>query len=99
MNRIEHLLSCLAQKCTVITNQALDAKRFGLQEKDNCQLLRDEIIDLFAVIRMLREEANLPWKPVYEVEIEAKIKKVNQFMEYAERQGTLDKGVSNERKT
>ena len=62
MNNTEHLLTCLMEECAEIQKAAAKALRFGLDDhapdsgSTNADDISTEIIDLLAVIEMLKEE-------------------------------------------
>jgi len=94
VNKIEHLLSCLAEECAEVSQRATKAQRFGFfeiqpgQPLTNHVRLRSEIADLFAVIEMLQDEAKDTLWPL-DADVDAKKMKVKQYMAYAESQGAL----------
>jgi NTP pyrophosphatase (non-canonical NTP hydrolase) len=94
MNRIEHLLACVAEECAEVAQRALKAQRFGLLEiqpehaLNNWQRLIEEFTDLLAVIEMLETSSGSPYCILCE-RVEAKKRKVERFMAYAEEQGAL----------
>jgi hypothetical protein len=98
-----HLLACLAEECAEVSQQAAKAIRFGLEQIEPGQLLSNgarivfEILDLFAVAEMLHEAGAFDMKRGdNKRRIEAKKRKVEKFMRYAESIGTLDRGVTHD---
>ena len=98
MNRTEHLLTCLAEEAAEVAHRVSKALRFGLDEVQpgqkltNAQMIEQELNDLIAVADMLMEFRVLTKPhmiPDFEAQIEAKKARVERFMEYAERRGTL----------
>lgn len=101
MNRTEHLLTIIAEECAEVAQRASKALRFGLSEvepgqsKTNATRMLEEFNELEAVIDMIR------WGPGFshenndrDRELERKLnkkKKVERFLAYSVRCGTLDK--------
>jgi NTP pyrophosphatase (non-canonical NTP hydrolase) len=66
MNRLEYLLTCLAEECSELAIECSKAKRFGLDsygENDittsrynNSENLVKEFVDVYALIKMLDQE-------------------------------------------
>ncbi len=98
MNHTEHLLSCLAEECTVVGQRVSKALRFGLSEVQpgqpltNAERIAGELIDLLAVVGMLEDQGvlDVPRDPVA---ITRKKEKVLKFMAYAEQCGSLTPNV------
>lgn len=93
MNATEYLLSCLIEECAEVIQRATKAQRFGVnevqpgQDQNNIDRLSDELADLEGTIQLLQDEGvNLCRLPDA---VEAKKKKVREFMEYSRAQGTL----------
>ena len=89
MNRNEHLLVILAEECAEIAKETSKAIRFGMDEVmpgqalNNRQRILRELNDLWAVVEMLNLQV------VDREAIEHKKTKVAEFMNYAEKCGTL----------
>jgi hypothetical protein len=90
MNRTEHLLFKLAEECAEVTQEASKAAIFGMDEVmpgqplTNRERVMRELNDLFAIAEMLGLQH------VDRAAIEAKKRKVEHYMEYAEKEcGTL----------
>ena len=66
LNKTEHLLTCLMEECAEIQKAAAKALRFGLDDhapnsdSNNSEDISTEIIDLLAIIEMLKEENIIP---------------------------------------
>ena len=97
MNKTEHLLTCLMEECAEIQKAAAKALRFGLDDhapnsdSTNAEDISTEIIDLLAVIEMLKEEKIIPEIRQHNADslIARKKEKVNQYMDYAKERGTM----------
>ena len=97
MNKTEHLLTCLMEECAEIQKATAKALRFGLDDhapnssSTNAEDIAAEIIDLVAVIEMLREENIIPsiCDNDSKIAIEQKKEKVKKYMNYAKERGTL----------
>lgn len=89
MNRTEHLLTILAEECAEVAQRSSKALRFGLKEIEPGQSLTNEqricyeLNDLLGVVSMLGL-LNIDLES-----IEAKKIKVETFLEYSRKQGTL----------
>lgn len=98
MTRTEHLLTILAEECAEIAQRASKALRFGLDEIEpgqtftNSARIMFEFDDLVGVVQMLMDEADLPTTSEYRSLV--KIRKVEEYLTYSEKCGTLDKGPS-----
>lgn len=99
MNRREHIMTCIAEECSEIQKIITKSLRFGLhdfppgKERTNLQHLREEVIDLIGTLAMLESEDGVEifFEPKEaEIRIGEKIQKVERYMKYAERQGTLN---------
>lgn len=105
MTRTEHLLTCVAEECLEVAQRATKALRFGLSEVqpgqplNNAQRIAEELIDLFAVLRMLEAEDGVRLLPGVSVitydsaaqaGMEAKMSKVESFLRLSHSCGTLD---------
>ncbi len=90
MNREEHLLTQLAEECAEVAQRASKAARFGMfetqpgQPLSNRMRIREEIVDLIAVVEML--DPNLLCYT--QQEIDTKKAKVEKYLRYAQ---SLDK--------
>lgn len=92
MDRKEHLLIILGEECAEVTHEVTKALRFGLNDSwkelpTNAEKLTQEMGDLIAVFNMLVLEGHV--KPIDIKVVEAKYLKVEQFMQYSKRVGTL----------
>jgi NTP pyrophosphatase (non-canonical NTP hydrolase) len=96
MTRIEHLMVCLMEECAEVSQRASKALRFGRhevqpgQDQTNVERLVGELNDLLAVLGMLRQES-IDFQTNFEdpVRIIEKIEKVERFLEYSRKCGTL----------
>jgi homoserine acetyltransferase len=110
MNRLEHLLTILAEEAAEVTQAATKALRFGLEEvfpetgKSNLHRLIVEKLELTAVTEMLMAELlllgisaddHLPIESVRHI-IAAKKERVEKYLEYSKQCGTLQENSSNE---
>lgn len=98
MTRTEHLLLCVAEECAEIAHRVSKALRFGLDEVqpgqplNNVQRIEQEINDLTAVLIMCREQGIMSAQPDHEA-IARKKQKVEEYLLYSARCGTLSEGV------
>ncbi len=99
MNRLEHLLTIAAEECAEVSQRISKAARFGLSEvqadqpHDNAERIRQEVVDLYAVLRMVEVEADLldgELSRITRAEVEAKQAKVERYLLLSLREGTLD---------
>lgn len=94
MNKVEHLLVCLAEECAEIQQAVSKALRFGLDdgapggEITNAQDIAKECCDIVALIDLLEEEGVIYNSGTIQA-IEQKKAKVKRYMEYAKMRGTL----------
>ena len=94
MNRVEYLLTKLAEECVEVAHRCHKAQCFGLddigekQTATNVELINHELNDLFAIVEMLDNEEflNLKWN---DEAIEKKKDKVRKWMQYSIRNGCL----------
>lgn len=97
MNIAEHLLACLSEECSEISEQCArvsvrvsKALRFGLAEVQPGQLLSNverlaaELADLQATVEVLQDAGIIT-----QAQKDAKKAKLRKFMEYAERLGAI----------
>lgn len=94
MTRLEHLVSILAEECSETAQRATKGLRFGLDEIQQGQSLKNherityEFNDILAVMEMLKEEGHI--STIIDREAVAKKKKkVEKYLEYCKRIGTL----------
>ena len=96
MNRKEHLLVCLSEECDEVGQRISKALRFGLDEvqdgqhNSNRQRIADELCDLLSVAYILHSEGLLPNFAPPDTEIDAKLAKIERFMEISREQGVLE---------
>lgn len=94
MDRTEHLLICLAEECSEVSQRVSKALRFGLQEIQpgqdltNAQRIVGELVDLLAVVDMLENESVFEL-PHDQGALLRKQEKVRKFMDCAQQCGTL----------
>lgn len=100
MNRIEHLLSIVAEECNEVAQRCTKAQRFGLdevqpgQDLDNGRRIVEEYADLVGAIELLRDQPeflpffhnNSSW---FRGMVEAKQAKIEHFLKYSAKCGTL----------
>ena len=98
MNKIEHLLVCLAEECAEVIQRATKANRFGLneiepgQDMTNAGRIVQEFYEAKAVVQMLQAEGVLVLDSGCEAIVIAKKKeRVMRYMEYAEKCGALSR--------
>lgn len=98
MNKVEYLLECLAEECAEVIHRKTKLARFGPDEKQsgqdltNLDRLRAEVCDLFAVLELLDAamEPRLFWEDEQmEAAIKAKREKLEKYMDYSRKLGTL----------
>lgn len=99
MNLQEYLLTCLGEECAEVIQITSKINRFGLEDADpsgnteiNELLLQQELIDVMAVVEMLREYGIIRHLPnaVQEERIEKKKAKLVKYMHYSEARGILE---------
>lgn len=97
LTRTEYLLVQLASEACEVAHRATKALHFGLEEKQpgqdltNTQRLIGEFTDLLATAKMLCDEAQTELDlPSVEEAIVNKITKVEDYMRYARKLGTLE---------
>ena len=89
MNRIEHLLTILAEECAEVAKETSKAIRFGMNEVmpgqplTNRERVLKELQDLWAAVEML------DLQQVDREAIDRKKEKVLKYMEYSRQCGTL----------
>lgn len=94
MNRLEHLLTVVAEEAAEIAQRADKALRFGLYETQpgqshtNLERLLHEYHDLMAAICMVLENQCLPFN-IDAVRLGDKRAKVEKFLAYSRELGTL----------
>ena len=98
MNRMEHLLSIVAEEAVEVAQRATKALRFGIEEVQpgqalsNLQRMRGELYDLLAAFEMVHDEAGQQFGIDLDA-ITAKKAKVEKFLGYSAELGTLTAGV------
>lgn len=95
MNRVEYLLTSLAEECAETAQRASKALRFGVDEiqpgqgDTNAVRLMDELEDIRVIVELLREEGVLSLGPIDGERFARKRAKVEKYMAYARKCGTL----------
>lgn len=94
MNRLEHLLFILAEEGAEVAQRASKAARFGIDEVQEGQPLTNEeriwyeFSDLIAVSEMIQTERGKGG--ICRQMVQAKKEKVERFLEYSRKMGTLE---------
>ncbi len=94
MNRLEHLLTIVAEEGAEVAQRADKALRFGLyevqpgQDQTNLERLLGEYHDLMASIGMVLDDQRLPFHINPEL-LNEKRRKVEKFLAYSRELGTL----------
>lgn len=94
MTRLEHLITILAEECNETAQRATKALRFGLDEIQEGQLLKNherityEFNDILAVMEMLKDEGHISMI-IDRESVAKKKKKVEKYLEYCKQIGTL----------
>jgi NTP pyrophosphatase (non-canonical NTP hydrolase) len=97
MNVSEHLLTCLAEECGEVIQNAGKSLRFGLDDRNvldptgstNRERLVDELNDLIGVADMLADRGMIPKNWRDQEKQDGKQRKVAKFMDYAAGVGAL----------
>jgi NTP pyrophosphatase (non-canonical NTP hydrolase) len=95
VNRTEHLLECLSEECSEVGQRVSKALRFGLEEVQADQPLRnmdritEELMDVICVAHILAAEGIINFPFVERLDIEAKRNKIEKFMAISREQGVL----------
>ncbi len=90
----EHLLIILAEECSEVAHRASKALRFGLREVQkgqtftNAERIIYEFSDLYAVMRLLYAKGLIP-QVTDQGLIDEKMAKIQEFLEYSRKCGTL----------
>lgn len=88
MNRVQYLLTKLAEEASEISQIALKTQQFGLDEKlpgqdlTNCDRIEMEFNDLLGVIELLNQEFGCNIRQD-DVAIKAKGEKINKYYQYS----------------
>lgn len=94
MNRLQYLLTKLAEESSEVAQIALKTQQFGLEEQHpkleftNRQRIHQELDDLFAIVDMLNSEFFFEYLPNLEA-LDKKIMKVNKYYEYSKNLGLV----------
>jgi len=92
MNRLQLLLTKLAEECSEVAQRALKAQQFGLEEiqagtsVNNADRLNEELGDVTAIVEMLNDEFDLDFEPD-PILIKVKKDKVNEYAKYTAKLG------------
>jgi NTP pyrophosphatase (non-canonical NTP hydrolase) len=96
MNRLEYLLTCLAEECSELAIECSKSKRFGLDsygENDtvalrysNSENLVKNFVDVYAIIKMLDQEGYIN-SNFTAFQVAAKIDKVNKYYNISKQLG------------
>lgn len=95
MNKIEHLLTIVAEECVEVAQRATKALRFGLKEtqeghtETNAERLRQEFADLQATLRYLSVETGLDFTPSGQMLMD-KVDRIDEYLKLSEGRGTLN---------
>jgi len=99
MDRIEHILSCVAEEGTEVSQRACKALRFGLREVqpgqelplDNWQRMVAEFHDLYGALIMLAEDSGRDRSELAPTAtiVAAKRARIEKYMELAIQSGSL----------
>ncbi|MGY6251139.1 hypothetical protein ACXIUS_26965 [Bosea thiooxidans] len=96
MNRTEHLLECLSEECSEVSQRVSKALRFGLkevqsgQELTNAQRIVEELHDLISVAHLLYSAGVIGSIWPSQEHTAAKSAKIEKFMEISRREGVLE---------
>lgn len=94
MTRKEHLLSITAEECNETAQRISKILRFGFSEiqpghkQTNAERLTEEFSQLYGMFEMLQEEGHIQ-KILDNEEIQNKKIKVEKYLEYSKKIGTL----------
>lgn len=95
MNRLQLLLTKLAEEAAEVAQISLKCQQFGLDETwsgthlPNKIRLHDELDDLNGIIQMLNEEFELNYVRS-QFNVEKKIQKVDKYCKYSQELGLVD---------
>jgi len=104
MTREEHILACLSEECAEVIKEVSKIHRFGMNDVHpdiegfipNIERLSGEILDVIAVVGILRDENMISSKinPIFandnvKIAINKKRDKVERYIKYARRKGTV----------
>jgi len=96
MNKVEYLLTKVAEEAGEVSQIAMKCMQFGTDEvyqligKSNAERLREEFNDVYAVMQMLVAEGVIQNPLIDKDYIKAKKLKVKKYMGYSQSLGTLD---------
>lgn len=89
MNRIQYLLSKIAEEAAEVTQMVAKTQQFGLKEKyrtlgpTNAERLGEEVTDLMTVLGMLSTETGIEFGITVEQMSPEKVDKVNHYYRLA----------------
>jgi hypothetical protein len=97
MTRQDHLLVILMEECAEVQKECAKALRFGLDDwyapagpETNRESISREFDDLVATMDLLRHEGVIPFENEDNLHRQdAKVAKIEKFLEYSEKAGTL----------
>ena len=93
MNRLQFLLTKLAEEANEVGQMSLKVQQFGLdecyQEESNKERLHGELQDLFGIIDLLNEEFGFDFKPS-KVAAHIKKQKVDKYYKYSQSLGMVE---------
>ena len=96
MNTQEYLVTCLAEEGSEITKAATKVLRFGWYDHHpktgdiyNIDLLQQELVDLVAVLEILKQDHKSNLTEIPEDKLALKKEKIYQYIAYAKERGTL----------
>lgn len=98
MNRLEHILTCIAEESNEVGQRACKALRFGInevqpgQDKDNWERMLQEFHDLFGSLVMYAQDTARDWEDLIPDHgtTAAKRDRIEKFMVLAREGGALE---------
>lgn len=97
MNRRQYLLLKLSEECNELGKQCSKQMQFGRNERHevlkirNCDLTRDEALDVLAMIHILMEKSEIP--VILSRDVAARVvkrkKKIARYMRYSRKLGMV----------
>lgn len=94
MNRLQFLLTKLAEEGTEVAQIALKTSQFGMKEKhpdlaqNNEQRIKAELNDLLTIVHLLNEEFDFNFEE-NEIHRQIKLDKLNKFYRYSKDLGMI----------
>lgn len=95
MNRLEHLLTIVAEEGVEVAQRATKALRFGVMEVqtgqtlNNLERLRGELADLLGALELLEDELKTPIIGGLDAKRRAKRHRIEDYLLLSQKQGTL----------